>query len=97
MQIGETKYGRPIILRAFDPAMSVPQALRLLSVSFDSTLRANLSVGMPIDVHIYQDGSLTEGPQFRIEEDNSAFNAISDGWSLALKSALDNLPEFKLP
>ena len=45
-QIGETKYGRPIILRAFDPAMRVEQALRLLCVSFDSTLRANLSVGI---------------------------------------------------
>ena len=97
MQIGETKYGRPIILRAFDPAMSIPQALRLLSVSFDSTLRANLSVGMPIDVHVYRADSLVEGPKFRIEEDNPAFTAISDGWSLALKSALDDLPEFEIP
>lgn len=96
MQIGETKYGRPIILRAFDPSMSVPQALRLLSVSFDSTLRANLSVGMPIDVHVYKSNSLVEGARFRIEEDNPAFTAISDGWSRALKTALDELPEFEI-
>ena len=96
-QIGETKYGRPIILRAFDPAMSVEQALRLLCVSFDSTLKANLSVGMPLDVHIYDRSALKEGPQFRIDENNEAFRGISDGWSLALKTALDGLPEFSVP
>ena len=73
-QIGETKYGRPIILRAFDPAMSVEQALRLLCVSFDSTLRANLSVGMPLDVHVYEADSLNQGAQFRIDEANPAFS-----------------------
>lgn len=96
-QIGETKYGRPIILRAFDPAMSVEQALRLLCVSFDSTLRANLSVGMPLDVHVYEGGSLVEGPQFRIDENNEAFRGISQGWSEALKDALEGLPEFSIP
>lgn len=95
-QIGETKYGRPIILRAFDPAMSVEQALRLLCVSFDSTLRANLSVGMPIDVHVYEAESLQRGAQFRIEENDPAFAAISAGWSVALKAALEGLPEFSI-
>ena len=96
-QIGETKYGRPIILRAFDPSMSVEQALRLLCVSFDSTLRANLSVGMPLDVHVYEANSLEEGAQFRIDEANPAFSAISKGWSDALKLALEGLPEFTIP
>ncbi len=96
-QIGETKYGRPIILRAFDPAMTVEQALRLLCVSFDSTLRANLSVGMPLDVHIYEADSLDQGAQFQIDEANPAFSVISKGWSDALKLALDGLPEFSVP
>ena len=96
-QIGETKYGRPIILRAFDPAMTVEQALRLLCVSFDSTLRANLSVGMPLDVHVYEGGSLEQGPQFLIDETNPAFSAISKGWGDSLKLALDGLPEFNTP
>ena len=96
-QIGETKYGRPIILRAFDPGMSVEQALRLLCVSFDSTLKANLSVGMPLDVHIYEGDSFVEGPQFRIEQNNPVFRSISEGWSEALKNALDGLPEFSIP
>lgn len=96
-QIGETKYGRPIILRAFDPAMSIEQALRLLCVSFDSTLKANLSVGMPLDVHIYEGDTFVEGPQFRIEDNNPVFRSISEGWSEALKNALDGLPEFNVP
>ncbi|MEL6693342.1 MAG: peptidase [Pseudomonadota bacterium] len=96
-QIGETKYGRPIILRAFDPSMTVEQALRLLCVSFDSTLRANLSVGMPLDVHIYEANSLAEGAQFRIDEANPAFSVISKGWGDALKVALEGLPEFVVP
>ncbi|MDJ0919842.1 MAG: peptidase [Henriciella sp.] len=96
-QIGETKYGRPIILRAFDPAMSDEDAIRLLCVSFDSTLKANLSVGMPLDTHIYRKDSLEEGTKFRIEEGDPAFGAISSGWGDALKTALDALPRYQLP
>ena len=77
--------------------MTVEQALRLLCVSFDSTLRANLSVGMPLDVHVYEGGSLEPGPQFRIDETNPAFSAISKGWGDSLKLALDGLPEFNTP
>jgi len=97
LQIGETKYGRPIILRAFDPNMTVEQALRLLCVSFDSTLRANLSVGMPLDVHIYEADTLDPGAQFRIEDSDPAFAAISAEWGAALKAALEGLPEFDVP
>lgn len=97
LQIGETKYGRPIILRAFDPKMSVEKALRLLCVSFDSTLRANLSVGMPLDVHVYKADSLETGATFRIEDSDATFAEISAGWSSALKSALEGLPEFEIP
>lgn len=96
-QIGETKYGRPIILRAFEPSMSIEDAVRLLCVSFDSTLKANLSVGMPLDAHIYAEDSFTEGPMFRIEDDDPAFKAISSSWGDALKSALDALPKYAIP
>lgn len=96
-QIGETKYGRPIILRAFDPAMSDEEAVRLLCVSFDSTLKANLSVGMPLDTHIYKKDSLREGLKFRIQDGDPAFKAISSGWGDALKTALEALPRYSLP
>ncbi len=96
-QTGETKYGRPIIVRAFDPEMAVEDALRLLCVSFDSTLKANMSVGMPLDVHIYESDTLIEGAMFRIDEDDPAFNAISSGWGDALKTALEGLPKYEIP
>jgi putative proteasome-type protease len=96
-QIGETKYGRPIILRAFDPSMSHEDAVRLLCVSFDSTLKANLSVGMPLDVHIYDGDSLQKGTQFRIDESDPGFAAISTGWGDALKLALNALPKYNIP
>lgn len=96
-QIGETKYGRPIIIRTFDPAMSDEDAVRLLCVSFDSTLKANLSVGMPLDTHIYKKNSLVEGARFRIEANDPAFKSISTGWGDALKSALNALPKYTIP
>src|SRR5690606_16675950 len=51
-QIGETKYGRPILIRGYDRAMSFEDAVKLLMVSFDSTLKANLSVGLPLDLMV---------------------------------------------
>src|SRR6185295_3981902 len=53
-QIGETKYGKPIIVRAYDRAMSFAETVKLLLVSFDSTLKSNLSVGLPLDLFFYQ-------------------------------------------
>lgn len=97
LQIGETKYGRPIIVRALDVAMKPEDALRLLCVSFDSTMKANLSVGMPLDVHVYERDRLQTGAMFRIEENDQAFAAISNGWGDALKAALNNLPTYTIP
>lgn len=96
-QTGETKYGRPIIVRAFEPNMSAAEAVRLLCVSFDSTLKANLSVGLPLDVHIYEGDSLCEGRMFRIEETDPAFSQISTQWGDSLKTALIGLPEYPVP
>ena len=94
-QAGETKYGRPIILRAFDPEMSFEQAVKLLYVSFDSTLKANLAVGMPLDMHAYRADSFETGIQRRIQPDDPYFQTISSGWGQALKAAFDRLPDFK--
>ena len=96
-QIGETKYGRPILVRAFDPNMGFEDAIKLLLVSFDSTIKANLSVGLPLDFQIYEAGSLTSAPIHRVERDDAYFQTISDGWGDALKLAFDSLPAFTLP
>lgn len=93
-QIGETKYGRPILVRAFDPEMSFEEAMKLLLVSFDSTVKANLSVGAPFDFHLYHKDTLRLGTTGRIEPEDPYFQLISQGWGDALKSALDSLPEF---
>lgn len=96
-QVGETKYGRPILLRAFDPAMSFAGAVKLLMVSFDSTVKANLSVGLPLDFQIYRADSLVPGRVHRVERDDAYFQTISDGWGDALRQAFDSLPPFDLP
>ncbi len=93
-QIGETKYGRPILIRAYEPEMSFEQAIKLLLVSFDSTIKANLSVGMPLDVSTYQAGSYRKGTSQRIEQDDPYFQTVSNGWGEALKLAFDSLPDF---
>jgi putative proteasome-type protease len=96
LQIGEFKYGRPILVRAFDPAMSFEAAVKLLLVSFDSTVKANLSVGLPLDLLIYERDSLTKGLQRRIRSNDAYFQTISHGWGDALKQAFDSLPDLVL-
>lgn len=94
-QIGETKYGRPILVRGFDRTMSFEAAVKLLFLSFDSTIKANLSVGLPLDLHAYRRDSLLLGYVRRVETDDAYFDAISSGWGDALRAASDSLPDFK--
>ncbi len=93
-QIGETKYGRPIILRGYDRAMSFEDAIKLLMVSFDSTIKANLSVGLPLDLLVVERDRFEPAHQHRITADNPYFKAISVGWSEALKLAFESLPDY---
>lgn len=96
LQIGETKYGRPILVRAFDPEMSFADAVKLLLVSFDSTIKANLGVDLPLDVRIYETDSFVPAQEFRIEANNPYYLEISDGWGGALKEAFGKLPDFDI-
>lgn len=93
-QIGETKYGRPILVRAYQPSMRVEEAVKLLMVSFDSTVKANLSVGLPLDLQVIEKDALRLGASKRIEADDPYFGQISSGWGDALKKAFDSLPSF---
>ena len=95
-QIGETKYGKPILVRAYDVEMGFDEALKLLLVSFDSTTKSNLSVGLPFDCHVYENDSFSADRQVRIEADDMIYQQISTGWGDALKSALDQLPGYKV-
>lgn len=95
-QIGETKYGKPILVRAYDADMSFEDALKLLLVSFDSTVKSNLSVGLPFDFHVYEADRLQQGATGRIDESDPVYQAISAGWGDALKDAFQHLPAYKL-
>ena len=93
-QIGETKYGRPIILRGYDRAMTFEDAVKLLMVSFDSTLKANLSVGLPLDMLVIDRDNFAPLHERRVTADDPYFRAISSGWGEALKKAFVSLPDY---
>ena len=93
-QIGETKYGKPIIIRAYERTMSLAETVKLLLVSFDSTLKSNLSVGLPLDLLFLEKDTFKVGLKKRIGQDDQYYRAISEGWSNALKTAFASLPDF---
>ncbi|MEW9921382.1 peptidase [Marimonas sp. MJW-29] len=95
-QIGETKYGKPILVRAYEADMPFEDAIKLLLVSFDSTVKSNLSVGLPFDFHVYENDSLAQKSPTRIEADDDVYQTISSGWGEALKAALDGLPSYRI-
>lgn len=95
-QIGEAKYGKPILVRAYEPDMSFEETVKLLLVSFDSTIKANLSVGLPLDLQVYETDSLKAGDTVRIEADDAYYQSVSSGWGDALRAALTQLPVYKM-
>ena len=94
-QIGEAKYGKPIILRAFEASMDWREGVKLLLVSMDSTVRSNLSVGPPFDVRFVRRDSLEAEHECRIEMDDPYYQRLSEGWSGALREAFGKLPDFE--
>lgn len=95
-QIGEHKYGKPILDRVAQPKMRLGEAAKLILLSFDSTLRSNLSVGMPIDILVYERDSLEVRREKRIEQDDDYFKSLSTAWSEALRQAFAKIDEFKV-
>ncbi len=93
-QIGETKYGKPIIVRAYEPSMSFAETAKLLMVSFDSTLKSNLSVGLPLDLTFYRKDTYQIALRRRIAGNDPYYQTVSAGWSNALKKAFKDLPDF---
>ena len=93
-QIGETKYGRPILLRGYDRTMSFEDAVKLLLVSFDSTLKANLSVGLPLDLLVLERDRFEPLHERRITAADPYYQAISTGWGEHLRKAFHALPDY---
>jgi len=96
LQIGEHKYGKPILDRVLQHDMRLGQAAKLVLLSFNSTLRSNLSVGMPIDLLLYNTDSFSAKRQARIEEDDGYFADLSRMWSEKLRDAVADIPDFEI-
>ncbi len=94
LQIGEHKYGKPILDRVTHADMRLGEAAKLILLSFDSTMRSNLSVGMPIDLLIYERDTLEIGQLHRIDKYNEYFRRLSKAWSDALRASVEKMEEF---
>ncbi len=92
-QIGETKYGKPIIDRVITRSTSLLDATKCTVVSFDSTMRSNISVGLPIDLLVYHTDSLRIGLQRRIEESDPYFQMVHTQWGEGLRRVFAQLPD----
>lgn len=92
LQIGESKYGKPILDRILSPGSSLETASLCALVSMDSTMRSNLTVGPPIEVMVYEKDSLVLNRYYRFEDDSDYLRQLKKSWDSNLKDAFSNLP-----
>ncbi len=91
-QIGESKYGKPVIDRVVSRSTGLLEATKCTIVSFDSTMRSNISVGLPIDLLVYETDALAIRLQRRIEESDPYFQMIHTQWGEGLRRVFAQLP-----
>ncbi|HEY2007567.1 MAG TPA: peptidase [Rhizomicrobium sp.] len=92
LQIGETKYGKPILDRALTPECPLNEAAKLALLSFDATLRSNLSCGMPIDILRYETDRFTATNMTMLKEDDTYWNSLRSGYGDGLSGLVQMLP-----
>jgi putative proteasome-type protease len=92
LQIGEAKYGKPILDRALETESSLEDAAKLALLSFDATLRSNLSVGMPIDLLRYETDSFSAAHLATVEADDPYWRELRSGYADGLIALVDHLP-----
>ena len=92
-QIGESKYGKPILDRVLTPATPLDQAAKCALVSMDSTLKSNLSVGLPLDLLVYREGSLRSDRIVCIDEHNPYFAMIRSTWGQRLREVFEGIED----
>jgi putative proteasome-type protease len=99
LQIGEHKYGKPILDRAITADMDLYDALKLGLISFDSTMRSNLSVGAPLDLCVIRTDDLRIDLKHRVEADEPYFKTLRERWSNALRQAHGDIerPPYRSP
>lgn len=94
LQIGESKYGKPILDRILEPNTPLGDAARCALVSIDSTIRSNLTVGPPIEVLVYERESLTFDHYLCLEADDDYLRSLTQAWDTNIKRAFTDLPRF---
>ncbi len=94
-QTGETKYGKPILDRVLTRHTPLADAAKCVLVSFDSTMRSNLSVGMPIDLLCYQKDSLAVNLRRKFDEGDPYFTALSRDWGEGTRQVFRHLPDLR--
>jgi putative proteasome-type protease len=92
-QIGESKYGKPVIDRVVSRDTSLIDATKCVLVSFDSTMRSNISVGLPIDLIVYETDSLEVRVRRRLDEDDPYFRMVHAQWGEGLRRVFGELPD----
>lgn len=94
-QIGETKYGKPILDRIITPALSLEDAARCMLVSIDSTMRSNLSVAPPVDLTLYRRDGFAIDHELRYKLHSPYFASVRKHWNEGLRRAFHELPRFE--
>ncbi len=94
LQIGESKYGKPILDRILTPSTSLEDAARCALVSMDSTIKANATVGPPIEVLVYKADSLKADHYIKLSEEDPYLLDIRRAWTESIQSAFGKLPQF---
>lgn len=97
-QIGEVKYGKPVLDRIISPEAPLAEAAKCALISVDSTMRSNLSVGPPIDILLYREGALEVGYRERFDVDDPYFTSLREKWGAALRAAFHDIadPDWKV-
>ena len=95
LQIGETKYGKPILDRIITPDTSLEDSARCALVSLDSTMRSNLSVGPPVELCIYRIGSLQISQYMSLDSEAAFYQLLQSSWKDGLTRVFDELPRFE--
>ncbi|MEO5732584.1 MAG: proteasome-type protease [Rubrivivax sp.] len=92
-QIGESKYGKPILDRALTPKSRLDEAAKCALVSMDDTLKSNLSVGLPLDLLVYREGSLKLDEHVCMDQHNPYFRMIHDTWGQRLREVFEGIED----
>ncbi len=92
-QIGESKYGKPIVDRIITPETTLGEAAKCALISMDSTLRSNISVGLPLDLLVYEAGALRVTKFVRVDENNEYLQMIRSTWGARLRQVFAEIPD----